>query len=238
MYTESLQRIQVSDLYEFIMEMVLLGEYFAMLVYFAYHLVSLLKTRLYCARSVVLVSALLLSTGVRIVLFLPPEIEYSNTIMAIDIFTAPVCYFTAVSALISQWYDLLVLSKWSGRFERKHMLIKRFTMGTVGVNVSLWAIFLCTIAVAEYYTKDNLLRLVVFRDLLVYDLILSIINTVSVVTMGTMLKVQIHDLVNGQSITLTNWVALMILCTLVKLIIAVALFCCIYYDIFIDWVGW
>ena len=238
MYTESLQRIQVSDLFEFIMEMILLGEYFGMLVYFSYHLVSLLKTRTYTGRSVVLVCALLASTAVRIVLFLPPEVRYSNTIMVIDMFSAPVCYFTAVSALISQWYDVLVLSKWSGRFEKKHLLIRRFTMGTVGMNACLWVMFISTIAIAECYTKDNLLRLEVFRDLLVYELMLSIINALMVSVVGTLLNKQIYELINGLSINFTNWIALMILCTIVKLVIAIALFCCIYYDIFIDELGW
>lgn len=213
--------------------MTLLVEFFCLLVYFCYHLVTLIRNKSHSTRSIVLISSLVFSTSVRIILFLPPQVPYSNTIMVIDMFAAPLCYFTAVSALLSQWYDVFVLSKWCGKFEKKYMLIKRFTLGNLLVNLILWALFAGIIAISESFKKDDLLS-----DLLLYDLTLSTIILISIITIGGLLKNQIKNLMNGNSINFTNWVVLMILFTLLRFLVAAGLYFCQYYDIFIDDLGW
>ena len=86
----------------FYLEMVLLGEFSLLLIYFLYHICYLTCTKGHSTRSKILLFSLIFSTIVRIILFLPEEVKYTKTIMVIDMFTASVCYFTAVSALISQ----------------------------------------------------------------------------------------------------------------------------------------
>ena len=140
----------------YFLELVLLVEYSVLFIYFIYILISLTIAKRNSIRSKILLFALIASSGIRIVLFVPKDLVYSNTIMVIDVFTVPVCYFTAVSAIISEWYDAFVLSRWCNKFETKYILIRRFTQTNLIVNVVLWTVYAGTIAFAEFYNKSDL----------------------------------------------------------------------------------
>jgi uncharacterized PurR-regulated membrane protein YhhQ (DUF165 family) len=142
----------------FVLEMMLLLEYSALILYFVHYLCRIATKRKFSMRSRVLNLCLVLSISVRIILFLPPQISYSNTLMVIDMFTAPVCYFSAVSALLSQWYDVFVLARWSHHYNKKYMMIKRFTLTNLVLNLILWTFFVGTIVISESLEEQNLLK--------------------------------------------------------------------------------
>ena len=84
------------------------------------------------------------------------------------------------------------------------MMIKRFTLTNLIVNLILWSMFVGTIALAEYFDKKRLIRYLLFRDLLVYDLFLSSLLLLSIILIGTLLRSQIKSLMNGNSIKFIN----------------------------------
>ena len=142
----------------FFFEMILLAEYSILAIYFCYALLNLFKTKSPSSRSIILNISLLSSTVVRVVLFLPPKVPSNNTVTVIDMFSASACFFTAVSAVSSQWHDVFILSRWCHKFEKKYLLIKRFTLINVLVNIFMWLSFGGIIALAELCYKQKLIK--------------------------------------------------------------------------------
>lgn len=154
---ESFKQEHISSSLGFILEMILLSEYALLFLYFSSYLCKS-TTKLKHTRRMVLILSLIISTAVRVSLFLPPEVPSDNTITVIDMFTAPVCYFTAISALLSEWVDVYVLSKWCYKVNTKYMLIRKCTLINLIVNVFIWLFFIGTIILAETIEKNSLLR--------------------------------------------------------------------------------
>ena len=154
---ESFKQQRTSLSLGFILEMILLSEYTLVFLYFSYNLYKLLPKHK-TTRSMMLNISLLFSAAVRVSLFLPPEVPAYNTITVIDMFTAPICYFSAISALLSEWFDVYVLSKWCFKISTKYTLIRVFTLTNLIINVFIWLFFIGTIVLAETLEKQKLVE--------------------------------------------------------------------------------
>jgi hypothetical protein len=216
----------------FFIELALLCEYSALAGFFICKTVQLMRSSKSSGRALTLHLSLIFSAIVRIVLFIPISLPAANSFVVIDMFTASVSYFTAISALLSQWYDVYVLSRWCHKFEKKYMMIKRFTVTNVLMNVFLWTMFLGMIAVAESIEKGELMRYFVFRFLIYYDLFLNSLLMISIITIGWMLKVQLENLIDGNRIRFTNMIRLTFAFTLLRFFVAVFLFTSENIDVF------
>lgn len=213
----------------FILETILLAEYSFLSSYLIYKTVLLLKQKQQSCRSLVLNFSLILSSTIRIVLFLPPQIETTNLVLVVDMFSASVCFFTSVCALISQWYDVYVLARWTGKFDQKYMMIKRFTLLNVMFNVFIWTMFIGMILFAEYFERKRLITYFLIRFLLIYDLMLSTILVFLVGSVGQVLKNELMRLVDGKRTRLTNLIVLVAVFTLLKFAAAIILFVSLHF---------
>lgn len=202
----------LSSSFVFIIEMVLLGEYSLFFLYLLVKLIQLLTYKKKTKRSVVLNIALSLSSIIRIVLFLPPQVPSTNTITVIDIFTAPVCYFTAVSSLISQWYDILILTGLTDSYSTKYLKIRRFTLTILISNLTVWLLFFITIIFAEAFDKNQLVKYLLLYDLVISCFIFGLLGSI-----GISLRIRIYKLIDGNRIKLTTWINIIVGLTFLKI---------------------
>lgn len=229
---ESFKQQSASLSLGFILEMILLSEYSLLFLYYSYNLYKLLSKQKH-TRSTILNTSLLFSTTIRVSLFLPPQVPAYNTITVIDMFTAPICYFTAISALLSEWYDVYVLSKWCYKINIKYMLIRRFTLTNLITNVFIWLFFIGTIVLAETFAKENLVEY-----LIIYDLSLSCLILVSLGAIGLKVKAKLLNLVDGSRTKFTNMICLTVCFTMLRFLTTLFIFTGFKWHDFFDDEEW
>ena len=107
--------------------------------------------------------SMLLCMLTRVVLLLPIEISYSNTIMVVDILVSPLCSFTALNMAALQWqflyrHNIYILSSTQLDCATKCMYIRRHCAIIISAVFSMWIVFAAFMNYAEMLNKNSLAK--------------------------------------------------------------------------------
>ena len=163
---------------------------------------------------------LIISTLLRILLFLDVGIDYSLTAYTLILFLATMPYFSAACIMIYIWFclyrlDIYLLTRWDIDISKRFRFISLFKIIQVVVNLLIWIAFslLAICSALNLYSIEGL-----SRGITLLEAGLSFLILLGLTLAGVSLGRRVRNLVNHMPGRLVPWLFLSILFTAYRFI--------------------